>query len=231
MSLPGPSVEAPVGVIAAVRRRRAGRLAAALSSCSASSIPAVISGEVGQRLVVGEQPEVHAAVVGHDRHGERVVLGQEGDREQLGQPAPEQVERELRAGHVGDDQVEQARGEVQPRRLGEDRRRRELLHRGQHLGADRLLGLLQAVHRGLDEAQPRDRVVDVDRQRRAHHRDAVAELHRARPGRGSRPARARASRGPAVRTPRVLSQRASAPETTVRTTSLTVPPSAFLTAL
>ena len=86
------------------------------------------------------------------------------------------VQGQLRPGHVGDDQVEQPRREVQPRGLREDRRRREALHTGQHLGANRLLGLLQAVHRRLDRAQPRDRVADVDRQRPAHHGDAVAEV-------------------------------------------------------
>ena len=33
--------------------------------------------EVGQRVVVGEQAEVHPAVVGHDRDGERAVAGEE----------------------------------------------------------------------------------------------------------------------------------------------------------
>ena len=87
------------------------------------------------------------AVVGHDRDRERVVPRQERDREEVLQLAPEHVERELRAGHVGDEQVEQPRGEVQPRGLREHRRRREVLHAGEHLGADRLLGLLEPVHR------------------------------------------------------------------------------------
>jgi hypothetical protein len=39
------------------------------------------------------------------------------------------------------------------------------------------------------------------------------------------------SSSPSVRTPRVRSQRASAPLTTVSTTSFTVPPSEFLIAL
>src|SRR5918999_689227 len=47
-----------------------------------------------------EQAEVDRAVVAHDRQREGVVLGQERDRDQLEQLAPEHVERELRPGHV-----------------------------------------------------------------------------------------------------------------------------------
>ena len=47
---------------------------------------------------------------------------------------------------------------------------------GEHLGADRLLGLLEAVHRLAHDLQPRDRVLDVDGQRRAHRGEPVAEL-------------------------------------------------------
>jgi ribosomal protein S18 acetylase RimI-like enzyme len=78
--------------------------------------------DVGHGVVVGQQPEVDLAVVAHDRDGQRVVLRQEGDRHDLLHLAPEQVERELRARHVRDDQVEEPRGEVQPRSLGEQRR-------------------------------------------------------------------------------------------------------------
>ena len=66
--------------------------------------------EVGQRVVVAEQAEVQPAVVGDDRDRER-VLGQERDREDL-HLAAEHVQRELRPGHVRDEQVEQPRREV-----------------------------------------------------------------------------------------------------------------------
>jgi hypothetical protein len=68
-----------------------------------------------------------------------VVLGQERDGVGLKHLAPQHVQRELRAGHVCDDQVEQARGEVQARSLREDRRRREVLRARDHLRAERLL--------------------------------------------------------------------------------------------
>ena len=144
---------------------------------------------------------------------------------------PSDVERELRARDVGDEQVEQARGEVHPRRLREHRRRREVLHAGQHLGADRLLGLLQPVHRLADDLQPRDRVLDVDRQRPAHDGEPVAHVAVLVGARGSRPARARAARAPRCARRASCSQRRSAPATTVSTTSLTVPPNASLIAL
>ena len=65
--------------------------------------------DVGQRVEVAEQAEVHLAVVGHDRDRQGVVFGQEGDGNRLQHFAPQHVQRELRPGHVGDDQVEQAR--------------------------------------------------------------------------------------------------------------------------
>src|SRR3712207_7407756 len=51
-----------------------------------------------------------------DRDGQRVVLGQEGHGEDVLELAPVDVQGELRAGHVGHDEVEQARGEVQDRK-------------------------------------------------------------------------------------------------------------------
>ena len=86
------------------------------------------------------------AVVAHDRDREDVVLGQEGDREDLLQLAPQHVERQLRARHVGDDHVEEPGREVDPRGLGEQGRRREVVEARDHLGAERLLGALQALH-------------------------------------------------------------------------------------
>ena len=84
---------------------------------------------------------------------------------------------------------------------------------------------------GLDRAQARDRVLDVDRQRAAHGGDAVAGASRAGPGCGSRPGRARAARGPRCARRASAASARSAPLTTVSTTSLTVPPNAFLTGL
>ena len=86
------------------------------------------------------------AVVAHDRHRQGVVLGQEGDREDLLHLAAEHVERDLRPGDVGDDQVEEPGREVDPRGLGEQRRRREVVEARDHFGAERLLGALQPLH-------------------------------------------------------------------------------------
>ena len=137
------------------RRRRRGRPRpgprpcspprAARSSDSLSAVGDQV--DVLHRVVVGQQAEVDAAVVAHDRDRERVVLGQEGDREDVLELAAEHVERDLRAGDVGDDQVEEPGREVDPRGLGEQGRRREVVEARDHLGAERLLRLLQLVHR------------------------------------------------------------------------------------
>ena len=79
------------------RRRPASRRASATSSSSDASIPSATSRDVGQRVVVAEQAEVHLAVVGHDRDRQRVVLGQERDGEDVLELAAAHVERELRA--------------------------------------------------------------------------------------------------------------------------------------
>ncbi len=151
--------------------------------------------EVVHRVVVAEQAEVHVAVVGHDRDRERVVLRQKRDREDRVHLAARDVERELRAGDVRHEHVEQARGEVDPRGLREHRRRGEVLDVREHLGADRLLGLLEVVHRGAHDAQALDGIRGPHRQRPAHRREPVAAC-RDRPARGPRPARARAAPTP-----------------------------------
>ena len=79
--------------------------------------------DVLHRVVVGEQAEVDAAVVAHDRDRERVVLGQKRDREDVLELTAEYVERDLRAGDVGHDQVEQPGREVDPGGLCQQRRR------------------------------------------------------------------------------------------------------------
>ena len=102
---------------------------------------------------------------------------------------------------------------------------------GDHLRAERLLRLLQVLH-----ALAHD--VAAAPPGRARRRAAGRASRRCgcRAGRARRSARietgtsARSS-SPSVRTPRRRSQRRSAPVTTASTTSLTVPPSAFLIAL
>ena len=69
--------------------------------------------EVRDSVVIGEQAEIDAAVVAHDRHRERLVGGQEGHRKKILQLAPEYVERKLGTGDVRHQQVEQPRGELQ----------------------------------------------------------------------------------------------------------------------
>src|ERR1700710_2608607 len=63
---------------------------------------------VRARLRIGEEAEADAAVVAEDGDRQRVVLGEEADRVDGGQLAAENVERELRAGGVGHQQVEEA---------------------------------------------------------------------------------------------------------------------------
>ena len=162
--------------------------------------------DVGHRVVVGEQPEVDLAVVAHDRHRERVVLGQERDRDDLLHLAPEQVERELRPRHVRDDQVEEARREVEPRGLGEQRRRREVVQAGDHLGAERLLRLLQLAHplaarsAAARPGRPRTRAAARASRRSGCPASRCSSSERIETGTSAR------SSTPSVRTPRSCSQ-------------------------
>ena len=151
------------------RARGRGQLAELLSQRRGDGV------EVRDRVVVGDQPEVDLPVVGHDRHAERAVLGQRHLRVDAAQPAAEQVQGELRAGDVRHGEVEEPLHGLQPRGLGEDRRRREVGELGEHLRPDGLAGLLQAAHRLVDGAEARDRVVEVDRERRVDRRHLVAQ--------------------------------------------------------
>ena len=93
------------------------------------------------------------AVVAHHGDPERLALGERHDRVEDLQAPPEQVERELRAGDVRDDEVEEPLARLQTRRLAEDRGRREAGEVGEHLRADGLPGLLQILHRARRSAR------------------------------------------------------------------------------
>ncbi len=138
--------------------------------------------QLRQGVVVGEQPEAEMAVVAHDGDPERLALGERHDRVEDPQAPPEHVERELRAGDVRDDEVEEALACLQARRLAEDRGRREPGEVGQHLRAHGLTGLLQVLHRAADLPQAVRRILDADRQRRPHRGDLVAERSALRVG-------------------------------------------------
>ena len=96
--------------------------------------------DVGQRVVVAEQAVVERAVIGHDRDGQGVVLGQEGDREQVLRARG----RARRAAAAGpgtlvtirlNRRVEKFSREAWASTVGG----REVVDRGQGRGADRLL--------------------------------------------------------------------------------------------
>src|SRR3954447_7785482 len=95
--------------------------------------------EVPQRVEIGQQAEVDAAVVGHDRHEQGLVRRQEANGEYVLELAAEDVERDLRTRDVRDDEVEEPRREVDPGRLGEERRRSEVVEARDHLRPERLL--------------------------------------------------------------------------------------------
>ena len=94
--------------------------------------------DVGHRLVVAEQAEEDAPVVGHDRDPERRVEHERHLGVERAQAPAEHEDRELRAGDVGDGDVEEPLQRLQPCALVEQRGRREAGHLGQRLGADRL---------------------------------------------------------------------------------------------
>ena len=105
------------------------------------------------------------------------------------------------------------------------------LRPGDHLGAERLLRLLQVRHRlrarsaGARPGRPRRRAAARASRRCGCRASRARRAERIDTGTSAR------SSSPSVRTPRLRSQRPSAPATTASTTSLTVPPSAFLIAL
>ena len=133
-------------------------------------------------------------------------------------------------GHVGHRQVEEALARLQPRGLVEHGRRGGVGEPRDRLRADGLAGLLEARHRGVDEAEALDRVREPtgsgayiaatrlpSAPRSASARTEIGTIAFSSRPSGSRPRRIRSAR--------------SAPVTTVRTTSLIVPPSASLIAL
>ena len=115
------------------------------------------------------------AVVAHHRDAKRLAAGERHHRVERAQATAQQVERELGPRDVGDDEVEVALAGLQARRLAEDRRRGEAGEVGEHLGADRLAGALEVVHRHADLLVARRGVLDPDRQRRPHRGDAIAQ--------------------------------------------------------
>ncbi len=98
---------------------------------------------IGNRSAVGEQAEADFAVVADDRDRQRVAAGEEADREDPGDLAPQHVEGDLRAGEVGDQQVEEPGGEVDRRRRPQQQRRGEVaepvVQAPDRLGTERLL--------------------------------------------------------------------------------------------
>src|SRR5262249_51406811 len=117
--------------------------------------------EVGDRVAVGDQAEEDLPVVAEDRDREGVAAGEEADRVDADQFAAEDVERDLRAGEVGDEHVEEAGREVDRRRRPQQDRRREVaepvVQGPDRFRAEWLLGGLQLLHPVGHLAQALDR--------------------------------------------------------------------------
>ena len=176
---------------------------------------------VGHLVAVGDDPEVHVAHVAHDGDVQAHAVGDHRDRVVGLQPRARHVERELRAGDVGDHEVPGrpagARGreaERQPRGAREDRGRDEVVGVLQQLGGQRAVALLHVRQRLVGLAQPLDRVRLVGEQRRGHQQDAVAVGAELLAGAHATPAPARraASSG---RSSCSISQRRTAPAQTL----------------
>ena len=142
--------------------------------------------DVGHRVAVGVEAVEDLAVVRRQADAQGLPLGQRDDRVGGEHPRLAGVERLLRAGHVGDHQVEPALGQA-ARDPGAERvqgRRGEAGQPGQRLGADRLAGLLVRLHPVGDLVQPHDRAGLPHRQVDQVARDPVAGLAARRPRRG-----------------------------------------------
>ena len=156
--------------------------------------------DVGQRVVVGEQAEVHPAFVGDDRDREGVVAREEGD----GEDGPVSRGRGRTAGAagrgLGDDAVEEPLREGQARRDPEDRRRPKFCSPARTSAPSACLDSFSSpIEARTGCRRP------AGRRRRpagpAHRGDPVAELVRLVAERNDTGTRARSSR-PSVRTPR-----------------------------
>ena len=132
--------------------------------------------ELGDGVVVGEQTKAEPAVVAHHGDPQSLASGERHDGIEAAQAMAEQIQRELRAGDVGDDEVEVALTGLQARGLAEDRRRGETREVGQDLCPDGLAGVLEILHRVADLCQALGRILDTHGQRRPHRRDLIA-LH------------------------------------------------------
>ena len=84
--------------------------------------------EIARRVAVGPQPEVQRAVVRQDADDDRQVLRERHDRVRLDQPSAHHVERLLRPGHVGDDEVHERLPVHGARREAHQRRRDVVAH-------------------------------------------------------------------------------------------------------
>ena len=156
---------------------------------------------------------------------EGLALGQRDDRVGREHPRVPGVERLLRAGHVGDHQVEPPLRQAarDPRAERVQRRRGEAGQPGQRLGPDRLAGLLVRLHPVGHLVQPHDRRWA----RRPGGRPGSCETWL--PDAALSPS-VRTLTGTSARTvvaeptfsPRVSSQARRAPATVASTTSLTV---------
>ena len=211
-------------------RVSAASLAVSSSASDAVSACATVSMS-GIGVPVGVDAEEHAAVVGAERDRQRLTLVQRQDREHLGHPRAGGVQRELRSRHVRDGEAEHAPGQTVRRPSAErvQRRRSEPAQPDQRIGAHRRGGGRCAqrcayctwARRRSGSASPTGRSTSSGGHPagpRPALRRGVADVHTHRHERAHR------GRGAQRLAPRACSQLRSAPVTTARTTSFTVPP-------
>ena len=225
-----PLRRAAAGVRALARGTSSPTPAASASSRIASPQRGGERVEVGQGVVVADEPEVDAAVVGHHRDAERGVLGQRDERIELAQPAAEQVERDLRPGHVRHREVEEALARLETGGLGEHGGGGEARQRARC--ARRRPPARTPSGRPSPRARRGSARSDRRGRRAAGRRRGDAVAQRAALGLRAHGDRDhRLEREPAGSSPWRSRCVRSAPATTASTTSLTVPPSAALIAL
>ena len=116
------------------------------------------------------------AVVGQQRHAERLALGERHHRERVEHARG----RAGRAGTAGPGTLVTTRLKKRWRDISRDAwsmivERREAGQVGEHLGADRLAARLEALQLLAHDVEPRHRLLAPHRQRRHHRGHAVAE--------------------------------------------------------
>ena len=135
--------------------------------------------DVGQQLAGGDHIETHLARVARRGDKQPHTVGQRRETDAAHHKGPVHVHGHLRAGHVGDEQIAQARrrAAAQQQAAGQGLGRRGHVAGDIHRQTrrDARARRFARARRALDALQPRQRVPFIGEQGRGHRRKVIAE--------------------------------------------------------